>query len=144
MPALNKAPVGKKKLLVKNDKQVATIFSRVFSPKFYDKVVTKALKYFKITPDNIERVNQYVSDNLGHSFVTVFFKSNKVLTDNDNRIFQKDMKKVLNSTGYNGKVKGGSKFQKMYGKSRRAVEIPMIWKSKSLGGCYCMLFERFS
>lgn len=144
MPALRQAPVGSKKLLVKNEKQLATIFSRVFSPLFYEKIVKKALSRFKITPENIARVNQYVSEDKGHSFVTVFFKDKKVLTENDNQLFQRDFKKILNATGYSGKVKGNKKFKELYGQSRKAVEVPIIWKSKTLGGCYCMLFERFS
>lgn len=144
MPALKQAPVGKKKFLIKNEKQLETVFSRVFSPMFYEKIVKRALYRFRITPENIARVNQYVSEDRGHSFITVFFKTKKVLTDNDNRLFQKDFRKILNATGYNGKVKGNKKFKELYGKSRRAVEVPIIWKAKSLGGCYCMLFERFS
>ena len=143
MPALRNAPSGKKKFIVKNDKQVITIFSRVFSPMFYDKVAKKALKYFKITPENIARVNQFVSEDQGHCFITIFFKNKKVLTENDNRLFQREMKRVLMRTGYVGTIKN-KKYSNMYGSSRRAVEVPMIWKSKTLGGTYCLFFERFS
>lgn len=143
MPALRQAPVGSKKLLVKNEKQLNTIFSRVFSPRFYEKVAARALRYFKVTPENIVRVNQYVSDDKGHCFVNIFFKNKRVLTSNDNRLFQKEFKRILNNAGYSGSI-SNKKYTNLYGSSRKAVEVPMIWKSKVLGGCYCMLFERFS
>lgn len=143
MPALKKAVSGKKKLLVKNEKQLRTIFSRTFSEMFYDKVASKILKYFKITPENISRVNQYTSDDKGHSFITIFFKNKEIIPTSEIKAFQRNAKKTLTSKGYFGKVKVG-KQAKIFGKSRRAVEIPLIWKSKTLGGNYCIFFERFS
>lgn len=157
MPALKTAVSGKKKLLVKNEKQLRTIFSRTFSEMFYDKVASKLLKYFKITPENITRVNQYTSDDKGHSFVTIFFKSKKnVIPESDIKVFQREAGKLLKAKGYFGQVKSTKKQLDLLGNKkkdkkdkkntlgRRAVEIPLVWKSKSLGGNYCLLFERFS
>ena len=143
MPALKTAVSGKKKLMVSNEKQLKTIFSRTFSEMFYDNVATKLLKYFKITPENISRVNQYTSEDKGHSFVTIFFKQKNVIPESDIKVFQKKAKVLLNAKGYFGQVKT-KKQAKLFGSSRRAVEIPLVWKSKSLGANYCLLFERFS
>lgn len=145
MPTLNKVPAGKKKLVVKNEKQLKTIFARIFSVQFYDKIVTKLLKDLKIKVEDIPRVNQYASEDKGHSFVTIFFKHKEMINPAEVKVFQKEARKLLKSKGYLGTLEGKfTKYAKLFGKSRRAVELPLIWKSKSVSGCYCLFFERFA
>lgn len=142
MPALKPLVPGKKKLLIKNEDQLRMVFSRTFSERFYEKVATPLLKYFKIKPDNIARINQYASDDKGHSFLTVFFKVKGVIPASDVKKFTKFARTILREKGYTKTSTNAQ--EKLFGSSRKAVEIPLIWKSKLVGGCYCLFFERFS
>jgi len=141
MPALKKAVPGKKKVIIKDWDQLKKVFERVFSERFYDKVGYRALRYFKINPEQIVRVNQYTSPDNGHSFIAVLFKNKKMIGQTEINTFNKAIKQDLKNSGYFGTVE---KINRMFNKKRHAVEIPLIWKAKSVGGCYCMLFERFA
>lgn len=125
-----------------NEDAVERIFIKTFSKQFYDKVVYKILKELKINVSNIFRINQYVSENGEHSFVCVAF-TNKEIKSSDLINIMRTCKAVIRDSGYRG-ISHNRDYKKYFGKSRKSVEIPLIWKTSLRPKSYCLLFERFT
>jgi hypothetical protein len=114
---------------------------QIFSSKFFEKVIKHAINFFNIK--EFRRTIGYVSENGGHSFLTIIFPRNKIIPPSDINLFRRDIRKVLSKVGYTGKV-DLVKQQKLIGKTRKAVETPLVWKSKTCGGCWVLFFERYA
>ena len=143
MPALSKKKNVKRIINSPKESSVESAYTQCFSKKFYDSIVISAFKMLKIKTENIKRVSQYISEDGGHTMVTVMWKRSKQITPSEITLFKKEMKKKLTSAGYAGSIQL-KKQQKLLGLRRKAVESPLLWKSTSVGGCWSLNFERLS
>jgi len=121
--------------------EVERISIQIFSSKFFEKIIKHAINFFHIK--EFKRVIAYSNETGGHSFLTIIFPRNKIIPPSDINLFRRDIRKNLAKAGYTGKV-DLVKQQKLIGKTRRAVETPLIWKSKTCGGCWVLFFERYA
>lgn len=116
--------------------------SLLFSPNYFDKIIKPAINYFHI--NEFKKICCYSSENGDHYLFTIVFPRTKMISESDIKGFTKEMKARLIKSGFSGDKALSNKLMKTLYKSRKASELPLVWKSKTLGGCWCINFERYT
>lgn len=142
MPSLlTKKNINKIKMNPTMD-EVEKYGSLLFSPIYFEKVIKPAINYFHV--NEFKKICCYSSKEGDHYLFTIIFPRTKIIDEGTIKKFTKDMKARLIKSGFFGEKSLSNKFMKETYKSRKASELPLVWKSKSLGGCWCINFERYT
>lgn len=142
MPSLLSRKNIKKIKVNPKPEEIERYGSLLFSPKYYEKIIKPAINYFHIK--DFKKICCYSSESGDHYLLTLIFPRTKIISESDIIGFSKDMKKRLLGSGFYGDKDLKNKFMKETYSKRKASELPLVWKAETLGGCWCLNFERYA
>lgn len=138
---LTKKNIRKIKINPKEE-EIERFGSLLFSPKYFEKIIKPAINFFHIK--DFKKMVCYSSESGDHYLFTLIFPRTKIIDASTQNQFTKNMKERLASSGFYGEKSLTNKFMRETYSKRKASELPLVWKSTTLGGCWCLNFERYA
>lgn len=138
---LTRKNINKIKINPKDD-EIERYGTLLFSAKYYEKIIKTAINFLHIK--DFKKMVCYSSESGDHYLFTLIFPRTKIIDEATKNKFTKEMKKRLVGSGFYGEKDLKNKFMKETYSKRKASELPLVWKATSLGGCWCLNFERYA